>query len=502
MPDAAEAWRAYEAAIRGDLAPIASSDDASSAAWRTLYDAVRSSLGAAPPPSPPRTRTDLGVLAKAASLCHRAAFVAFDPWRAREWAQIASDASSTSPASWELIRLRELIAKGHPDAVAHAQRVGTRAAERNDAEAVCESSALRALAHLHRDEIDDGLRIARRASRMSRAEGILELEYLANLVLARARRMSGQGHLASRILRALELICPPRWRGWIAWERAMAGEGLGQVDDGEVASRAARALGAWLTGASPTVPGLDFAPALSDLACVRAALGDGPITDAVAAWANGETARLPPALRGFDDGALVLRGPVEPGRRILRAGEHRVPAAARTSSAAVDQDAGRAHGVLAVLALARAPIAPEDLFQRVWGGRYVSSKHDGMFRVAIHRARRELGDRGAIERRDAGLTLTSSAPILVPDPRCEPSMEGRVLAALGACGGRADAKELSQALGVGLRHMQRTLSTLVDEGACVREVSGRRTLYVLDDTTFSEPSMTRLRAADGSATST
>src|SRR5205085_10755199 len=71
--------------------------------------------------------------------------------------------------------------------------------------------------------IDDSVELARRASRMAQAESLPQLEYLANLTLARVRRHSGRPHLALHILGALARVAPAAWSGWLGWETLLGG---------------------------------------------------------------------------------------------------------------------------------------------------------------------------------------------------------------------------------------------------------------------------------------
>ena len=72
--------------------------------------------------------------------------------------------------------------------------------------------------------LEEALSFARRASLISRTEGLVIHEYLANLVLARARRYSGQASQSLRITHALEQVVPDPWKHWVEWERAFAGD--------------------------------------------------------------------------------------------------------------------------------------------------------------------------------------------------------------------------------------------------------------------------------------
>ena len=85
-----------------------------------------------------------------------------------------------------------------------------------------EASALRTLSTAERGDISAALAIARRVSRMARTESLPQSEYLANLVLARIRRLDNKPHLATRILHALYSVAPSPWLPWLAWEIVQA----------------------------------------------------------------------------------------------------------------------------------------------------------------------------------------------------------------------------------------------------------------------------------------
>jgi DNA-binding transcriptional ArsR family regulator len=104
-----------------------------------------------------------------------------------------------------------------------------------------------------------------------------------------------------------------------------------------------------------------------------------------------------------------------------------------------------------------------------------------------------LGEAAEIIRDDGRVAIVVRRPLAVEDPRCQEPLADRVLDRLAASNGRATAKELTAALRVPLRTVQRALGQLVDEGACHAEPDGRKTEYVVEDTTFNEPSLHRLR---------
>src|SRR6185503_16180147 len=65
---------------------------------------------------------------------------------------------------------------------------------------VIDASVQQALSATLSGEVEKATQVARRASRMARTEALPQQEFLAHLVLARARRLSRLAHLSIRIL--------------------------------------------------------------------------------------------------------------------------------------------------------------------------------------------------------------------------------------------------------------------------------------------------------------
>ena len=116
-----------------------------------------------------------------------------------------------------------LLAGEAAGADSEAKQIFEEAARLRAPAQVIETTVLRSLSALSAGETEAAVDLARRASRMAQAESLPQLEYLANLTLARVRRYSGRPHLALHILVALSRVAPPVWSGWIAWEVILAG---------------------------------------------------------------------------------------------------------------------------------------------------------------------------------------------------------------------------------------------------------------------------------------
>lgn len=379
-----------------------------------------------------------------------------------------------------------------------------------------------ALVALGQNDVETATAIARRASRMARTEGILTAEYLANLVLARVRRYAGTPHLAARILGALQKVCPAPWRGWVAWELILTGDVRAAEGTNRTAnpnSRAAIAATAAQTVLDAATAGDSanferFAPYLAQVAAPISllsrdtnALLTALRTEASAnaapemqQWLDGAVSTTPSPLTGLcipdvDDtgnevaGAFVLCRPATPARRVLRHALGLVdPTAARGHSLAH----ARSNTALAVLAFSGAAgLSDAELFRSVYGFEF-AEQHSGTLRQLARRMRAEIGDRGSVDRTDDGYVLRLAGICAIPDPRCAPDPDEMILRFLAARDGRASARDISAALGVALRTVQLALKRLVDDGACETVRRGRTIDYKLEDTTFAEPSITRL----------
>lgn len=367
---------------------------------------------------------------------------------------------------------------------------------------VLEAAALRTMAAAESGDLDHALECARRSFRMARTETLPESEFLAAVILARIRRCTGQPYLATRIATALRRFASAPWRPWIDWEITLAAGAVPEAAS-EPAVALARVLACAKAGDRDALEDAvtqlqqrtrGLAPLFADAQRVCTAIDPtrAPI-DALAPWCAGlDPFAAPPfglaGLDGHDDDeggvALVLARGDRPGRRFLRLARELV---ASDGAAPIEGRVGRADGLLAALALAGPPGFPEaELFACVYGFAYAPALHRGAFDVALHRARARLDSLGTIERSDGTIRLVVHAPFVVADPRSLPATGERVLGRL-ARAGEIGAKELADALGMPLRTVQDSLRMLVEDGACTPKRAGRRVVYLVEDTTFQEP---------------
>ena len=125
-------------------------------------------------------------------------------------------------------------------------------------------------------------------------------------------------------------------------------------------------------------------------------------------------------------------------------------------------------------------------FERVYGFPFEVELHKGVFDVLVHRTREYLGDAGRIVREDGRIQLVLLRSILVADPRCTKPFPDSLLRVVAQQRG-ATAKDIAAAAGVSLRAAQAALRDLTEAGACEAQKRGRAVHYVVEDTTFSEP---------------
>jgi DNA-binding transcriptional ArsR family regulator len=380
---------------------------------------------------------------------------------------------------------------------------------------VVESTALRALAALNDGAIAEAIERARRASRMARTEAIPRAEFIAHLILARTRRISGKPHLANRILSSLLRFAAQPWHPWMLWELTLAG---GQADVSKAELGEPWPLTHDVQALLAATEREDRAGFDQRLQCAKSAVQSwswlakdvrvlahsldptiliSELDPAVAPWARGETPETPHGLHGLctspnspesDEAAVayVIAGPGTVARRILphglgllQSGETRIAQMRRRS--------GRLDSAAAALALA----GPEGLestefFRSVYGFAYAPELHRGVIKTLVHRLRARLED-VALVHSDAGrLALEPRTSLILPDPRCSAPLNDRVLWLLSTKRG-ITARKAAQQLGLPLRTVQTALRELVEDGLCESLRTGRNVRYQVEDTTFSEP---------------
>lgn len=391
----------------------------------------------------------------------------------------------------------------------------SQAVEAGAALLVVEAAALRALVALNDGDVSEATERARRASRMARTEGIPRAEFLAHLVLARMRRISGKPHLAARILSSLLEFAGAPWHPWMLWELRIAGGDPGAVNAGLAPAWALAADVAELLAAAEAGHRERFDAALaraeaeaapfSWLAAdvrILAQLVD-PETEldsllpTVQTWVRGETDETPYGLHGLCASpsvpdseeaavAFVLAGPGKTPRRVLLQGLE-LAADGGERVAQMRRRSGRLDTAAAALALAGPDgLESTEFFRAVYGFGYTPEIHRGVIKTLVHRLRARLEDLARIHSEAGRLSFDPLAPMILPDPRCAAALNDRVLWLLSTHRGMS-AREAAQRLGLPLRTVQTALHELVEDGSCESLRSGRSVSYEVEDTTFSEP---------------
>jgi hypothetical protein len=414
---------------------------------------------------------------------------------------------------WLSVGWAELLSGEASAALSTVDQV-TGSSGRTDPVVVIEVTALAALGASVRRDLDEATKLARRASRMARTESFPQEEYLANVVLARIRRLAGTPHLAARILGALDAVAPSPWKPWIGWELALAGSGDDLRGDERGYTLALdRFLSAFSIADGSSLEGARCQLAevlgregeltrdvvtLETLSGLRGRMGeprvDGwvvgtidPVVDGLHGVGAAPPDASPSTESEHEEAAYVRVTPDAPARRILRLGRRLFERQGAPTLTPGPGRQARTEATIAMLALAGGDgLAEDDLFRRMYGFEYKPDLHRAVRNTLMHRVRQRLGDLATIERESNRVRMVPLAPFLVPDPRCSPTPEDAVLLAI-ARWGRVSPKDTADRLGIPLRTAQAVLRRLAEEGVFRVEKDGRALLYALEDTTFREP---------------
>ena len=432
-------------------------------------------------------------------------FLAFDPGLVRQWLHVHRQLVSADGDALAL-RLGQnwvgLLEGSAKRVSADAAELERDAARLDDAETVLTAAVQRGLAQLSLGDVPDALRIARRTARMARTESLLFHEYTANLALARIRRHAHQPHFSTRILSALARVLPPAWQPWTACEAFLAGG----TSVGRLAETFSQCLNSARVGDRD-----DFDRRRSEIAYASTGWLDietevgvwlsaldpqAEVSDLVFPWVCGTVETLPGAVRSgpTESGtvAFAVRSTHGAARRVLAPGAGLVEAEAIETSPGSEAPTRLLSTVAVLLLAGDTPIHDSELFRQVYGFDFVVGKHDGVLRTLLHRVRATLGPYGHLERSDGSVTFRPRAALISPDPRCDVSVEERVLLKVAQSHAGLTSSAIARALQVPTRRVHAVLRTLTAEGACVSERDGRRVYFRVEDTTFNEPSLHRL----------
>jgi DNA-binding transcriptional ArsR family regulator len=516
-----------------------------SRAWRLALEAVHWSFDPAAGPAPrlesaraAASTATAPILTRLCAVMERVAFCAFDADLLASWTDLhaqlhALAAGNVQDLTLPAARLWQRVLAGAWIGVEETARsLGDEASRQSDAATVIESTVVRGLAALSSGHLDEAIELGRRASRMAQAESLSHHEYLAHLTLARVRRYSGRPHLALHILAALARVAPLTWSGWIGWETLLAG---GAVPDRGAfdgpAARAQQSLGRLLDaarGADRTAfdraaadarqDARIWPPLAEEIDALVAALDPvgREVPASMRAWSAGETAAIPFGLHGVGlqrnaepqtdaATAYVVARPGETGRRMLLPGLGLAPAARLLARDSTRPGARTETGIAALALAGAAGDSRDGFFRSVYGFPFVPYRHRAVLDTLCHRMRTMLGSAGEIRRDDSDggpaadpdtdqagpvtstptIALGLREAIVVPDMRCTLPTADRVLRAL-ALRGSTSASAAAERLRMPLRTVQAVLQQLVSEGACTTERDGRRVVYKIEDTTFTQ----------------
>jgi len=470
------------------------------------------------------------IAARACAHQQRAALITWDTVALGRWRDALAKLEDGVPYAARALRRADgwlALMRGEVEGLEETGRaLYSEGAQTQDASLVIDATLLRAMAALTRDDLEEATALSRRASRMARTEGLRAERFLASIVLARVRRRGGRPHLATRILSSIAPIAPGLWQGWLRWERLLAGgrpsaigedaevpESLTNAPDGP-SKRAALGLVNWLAAASAgdakkfdahrdavREEALGFRDMAQERTALAAALDPrvdpGDVPAVVVPWASGESDETPAGLHGIvgpPDGpadstiACVICRPGRPPRRVLRvatpllAAEGEIVRLERTRLRR-----GRVDTAVAALALAGdGGLVDAGLFEKAYEFEFVPSLHAGILDVLVHRMRARLEGAATVHRQSGRLRLEPHGILVLPDPRCVEHVEDRLLRVIARHGG-VTTRQAAQELDVSVRTAQLALRRLLASGDCVLNRDGRRVQYLVEDTTFTEP---------------
>ena len=372
-----------------------------------------------------------------------------------------------------------------------ANKLSTWAREHQRADLLVEGVALRSWAAQLRGDQEEALNFARRASRMARTESIPHAEYIANIALAHARRRMGMPHLSVHILMALVRVAPVAYREWMRLELVLASGNSGTVtqqDRAEVLQRAVKSADEECFRLALHSLS-EFRPMYDEVVCLQHLVVGHDFCEA-RAFQEGHSDTIPNgfALIGCDGAKHPVWVYGRPGRKGLRLISQRALALEVRQLGDTPRTRYRTDSALAALILAGPEGVNEELFfKQLYGFAFETELHSNMFTTLLARVRDRLGDVGTMVRDDR-LAIILQEEVILPDPRCDAPDDVELLTWLGRRGGKS-AKEAAAELGISVRKVQDALAKLVEEGACKVDREGRRRIYSVDDTTFSQ--MTR-----------
>ncbi len=114
--------------------------------------------------------------------------------------------------------------------------------------------------------------------------------------------------------------------------------------------------------------------------------------------------------------------------------------------------------------------------------------HAGVLDVLVHRMRARVEGAARIDRDHGRMRLVAFGVLLLPDPRCVEHVEERLLRVIARHGG-VTTRQAAEELDVSVRTAQLALRRLLESGDCVLNRDGRSIEYLVEDTTFTAPTI-------------
>ncbi|MFK8000612.1 MAG: hypothetical protein AB8H86_13510 [Polyangiales bacterium] len=358
---------------------------------------------------------------------------------------------------------------------------------------VVEGAVLNAAGILLGGDPSAALKQVRRAARMAQSERLWTSNFLAGILLSRARRMNGQTYLAARVAVACLAVTGSEWAPLLEWELFFAGGDTSHAHRELPIVRVRAELAEWLLGDGqvPRRTALGSVPHEGDIAAALFAAGASEETSeaATSKWIYGNAQDVPGIISGISAHAsqhgpvrIIVRSNAK-ARRML----HTVPKGV-TPLPPSGVEATRVEALVAVLAFADGPLSRRTLFERTYGFKYRPEIHEDAFKVLRSQAKSFIAGWATLGSVD-GYVLHVHKDIAVLDPGSKQPTGNAILGRLGQMG-QSNAKSLAETLGIPLRTVQAALKELVNDGACEVQRIGRRVEYVVEDTTFQEITLT------------
>ena len=478
------------------------------ARWRRLLESAAQASGATHPP--PQEALSVELLA----LMGREAYLACDAAFLREVVSAMSSRTGGSALDRLAVALyQQLLCTLHGKASALSELERIEADARAAQGPILVVDAVTAQARLLCTQLGashDALSRARRALRMAGAESSPFQELTACIVLGAARRAEGKAHLTRRTLAMVTPLLPSALLGWAHLEGVLCGlAGPSRPVQSPIDTVAAALADACTASthepwerARLAADSAEGGQALRDLAaCALCLLGAHEPTELaerwVDGWVDGQVHDAPLGLLAVGGFSAQRGAPAFVFADPRSSRPRRVLAAALTRLApqtVLDPDAApqeRTVMAIAKLLLQEEALEESLFFQELYGFPFESALHRPVLNKLLSRARSLLGETATLHRDSGTLRLETHQSLAIWDPRCAPSLENRLMVALGSQ--PRSASGVAEGLGYSKRAIQMALKRLVEDGACRPVTHGREVVYVLEDTALTSLTVARFQ---------